>query len=89
LRRVATFDVSAVAGGSPCLGVGSENGDSGRKASPPLWLRVSAVASGQWGVVSRAQLGALGVSRHTADHWLRVGRLHRVHQGVYSVGHAA
>jgi Protein of unknown function (DUF559) len=61
---------------------------------------VSAVAGRQWGVVSRAQLRALGVSRHTADHWLRVGasaavvdawvqrqRLHRVHQGVYSVGH--
>ena len=41
------------------------------------------------GVVSRRQLGGLGVSRHTVDHWLRAGRLHRVHQGVYAFGHTA
>jgi hypothetical protein len=70
-------------------GVGSENGDSGRNASPPLWLGASELAGRQWGVMSRAQLRALGVSRDTADHWLRAGRLHRVHQGVYAVGHAA
>jgi hypothetical protein len=40
-------------------------------------------------VISRVQLRGLGVSRHTADHWLREGRLHRVHHGVYSVGHAS
>jgi hypothetical protein len=47
------------------------------------------VAERQWGVVARRQLAALGVSRHTADHWLRAGRLHRVHHGVYAVGHSA
>ena len=47
------------------------------------------MAGRQWGVVSRRQLSALGVSRDTADHWLRAGRLHRVHQGVYALGHAA
>ena len=47
------------------------------------------MAERQWGVVSRRQLAALGVSRHTADHWLRAGRLHRVHHGVYAVGHTA
>ncbi len=31
----------------------------------------------------------MGVSRHTADHWLRAGRLHRVHRGVYALGHTA
>jgi hypothetical protein len=40
-------------------------------------------------VVARRQLAALGVSRHTADHWLRAGRLHRVHRGVYALGHTA
>jgi hypothetical protein len=40
-------------------------------------------------VVARRQLAALGVSRHTADHWLRAGRLHRVHHGVYALGHTA
>ena len=38
---------------------------------------------------SRGAAAALGVSRHTADHWLRAGRLHRVHHGVYALGHAA
>ncbi|MGZ8635055.1 MAG: type IV toxin-antitoxin system AbiEi family antitoxin domain-containing protein, partial [Solirubrobacteraceae bacterium] len=38
--------------------------------------------------MSRTQLRAQGVSRHTADHWLRGGRLHRVHQGIYALGHA-
>ena len=47
------------------------------------------MAEQQWGVVARRQLSALGVSRHTADHWLRAGRLHRVHQGVYALGHTA
>ncbi len=47
------------------------------------------MAGRQWGVVSRGQLAALGVSRHTTDHWLRAGRLRRLHQGVYAVGHAA
>ncbi len=67
--------------------MGSENGDSGRKGSPPLWLAVSELAQRQWGVVARRQLAALGVSRHSADHWLRAGRLHRLHHGVYAVGH--
>ena len=49
---------------------------------------MSELAGRQWGVISRAQLRALDVSRHTADHWVRAGRLHRVHQGVYAVGHA-
>jgi hypothetical protein len=50
---------------------------------------VAKLAQRQWGVLARSQLAALGVSRHTVDHWLRAGRLHRLHQGVYAVGHAA
>ena len=50
---------------------------------------MSELAERQWGVVARRQLAALGVSRHTADHWLRAGRLHRVHHGVYALGHTA
>ena len=43
-------------------GVGSENGDSGRIASPPLWSSGgSELAERQWGVVARRQLAALGV----------------------------
>jgi predicted transcriptional regulator of viral defense system len=52
-------------------------------------LAVSELAERQWGVVARRQLAALGVSRHSADHWLRADRLHRLHHGVYAVGHTA
>jgi very-short-patch-repair endonuclease len=52
-------------------------------------LVVSDLAERQWGVVARRQLAALGVSRHTADHWLRAGRLQRLHHGVYALGHTA
>jgi very-short-patch-repair endonuclease len=50
---------------------------------------VAAIAARQHGVVSRAQLLALGLGRH-AIHWrLRSGRLHLLHRGVYAVGHTA
>jgi Transcriptional regulator, AbiEi antitoxin len=70
-------------------GVGSENGHSVWKGSPPLWLEVSELASRQWGVVARRQLLALGASTAVVDAWVRRGRLHRVHQGVYALGHTA
>lgn len=40
-------------------------------------------------MVSAAQLAALGVSRATVAAWTKRGRLHRLHRGVYAVGHAA
>ena len=67
--------------------MGSESAHSVWKGSPPLWARVSAVASRQWGVVSRAQLLRLGASAAVIDAWVQRQRLHRVHQGVYAVGH--
>lgn len=45
------------------------------------------VAEQQHGVVSRSQLGRLGLSEDAINRRLRLGRLHRVHQGVYAVGH--
>jgi very-short-patch-repair endonuclease len=47
---------------------------------------VLALAAGQHGVVTRAQLFELGLSSQAVDHRLRRGRLHRVHRGVYAVG---
>jgi very-short-patch-repair endonuclease len=47
------------------------------------------IASKQHGVVSAAQLIAAGINRHAIQHRARTGRLHRVHHGVYAVGHAA
>jgi very-short-patch-repair endonuclease len=64
------------------------DGDSGRKRNEPLWRAVAGRAAQQWGVVSRAQLRDLGVSRDAVDHWLRAARLQRLHRGVYAVGHA-
>src|SRR5215210_4639042 len=43
----------------------------------------------QHGVVSRAQLMALGLSRAEIDGRVRRKVLHRVHRGVYAVGHLA
>ncbi len=49
--------------------------------------RIAAVAETQGGVVSRAQLLAIGVSRDAVGRRVRAGKLHRVHAGVYAVGH--
>jgi Transcriptional regulator, AbiEi antitoxin/Protein of unknown function (DUF559) len=45
------------------------------------------VARLQWGVVSLAQLRALGFDRGAVAWRVRVGRLHPLHRGVYAVGH--
>jgi very-short-patch-repair endonuclease len=50
---------------------------------------VSALAARQYGVVGRDQLLGLELSRHAIRRRLEAGRLIRVHQGVYAVGHAA
>jgi hypothetical protein len=47
------------------------------------------LASRQHGIVARSQVVGLGVAGNTVDRWLRSGRLHRVHRGVYAVGHTA
>ena len=47
------------------------------------------LAARQHGVVSAAQLAEVGIGRTTVNRWMRRGRLHRLHRGVYAVGHAA
>lgn len=49
---------------------------------------IAALAGKQHGVVSRTQLLAAGITRRQIQWRLKRGRLHRVHRGVYSVGHA-
>jgi very-short-patch-repair endonuclease len=49
--------------------------------------RVSRLAGGQYGVVSRRQLVRLGLSTDAIDYRQQVGRLYRMHAGVYAVGH--
>ena len=41
----------------------------------------------QHGVIARAQLVQLGLTDSGIARRVRDGRLHRVHQGVYAVGH--
>jgi very-short-patch-repair endonuclease len=50
---------------------------------------VAAVASRQYGVITRQQLLACGVSSSMIDVRLRRFWLHRLHRGAYAVGHTA
>ncbi len=52
----------------------------------PVDARIAAVADRQHGNITLAQLTALGLNRHQVAYRVRIGRLHRVHPGVYSVG---
>jgi predicted transcriptional regulator of viral defense system len=45
------------------------------------------IAARQHGRVTWQQLVDEGVHRHAIQRWLEDGRLHRVHDGVYAVGH--
>jgi very-short-patch-repair endonuclease len=47
------------------------------------------LARRQWGVVSLAQLAALGLGPRGVQHRAATGRLRRVHRGVYAIGGAA
>jgi hypothetical protein len=49
----------------------------------------SKIAGRQHGVITAAQLIALGLSRSGIDKWVRKGLLHREFRGVYRLGHAA
>ena len=49
--------------------------------------RIAGLAVAQHGVASRPQLRELGLSEGAIASGVRLGRLHRVHQGVYAVGY--
>jgi Transcriptional regulator, AbiEi antitoxin/Protein of unknown function (DUF559) len=50
---------------------------------------IAELAQRQHGVVARRQLVELGLSGDAIAHRIEAGRLHRLHSGVYAVGHRA
>jgi len=59
-----------------------------RRFCPSTWDKIVArLAERQHGVVSARQLAAVGMSRNAVSARAQAGRLHRVHRGVYAVGH--
>jgi hypothetical protein len=57
----------------------------GPKTTPDRHL--ASIAARQYGVVSRAQLYEMGFGDRAVARRVRDGRLHRLHRGVYAVGH--
>lgn len=53
------------------------------------WALAAADARGQNGRITAAQLHARGVSNSSIDNGVRSGRLHRLHRGVFALGHLA
>jgi very-short-patch-repair endonuclease len=48
---------------------------------------VAMTAAEQHGVITLVQLNALGIGKHAVSSRVAAGKLHRLHRGVYSVGH--
>jgi very-short-patch-repair endonuclease len=57
-----------------------------QKGAPPDLL-VAKIAARQHGIVTTAQLAAAGLDASAVRRRVRSGRMHRLHQGIYAVGH--
>jgi very-short-patch-repair endonuclease len=57
--------------------------------SDTLDSAIARLANSQHGTVTAKQLAAVGLGRSAISERTRSGRLHRLHQGVYAVGHRA
>jgi len=58
----------------------------GRK-SAPIDFEIARIARVQHGIVTARQLAEMGLQTSAISKRARTGRLHRLHQGVYAVGH--
>jgi len=59
--------------------------DEHDKSGPDV--AIAAIAARQHGVITRAELVLVGVSKSAISDRVYAGRLHRIHRGVYAVGH--
>src|SRR5262245_61871626 len=57
----------------------------GREIDPEIAI----LATAQHGLVTAAQLAELGIGSSGGSKRVRRGNLHRLHRGVYAVGHSA
>lgn len=62
-------------------------GMSPKGRTPSFGVALGDLATAQHGVVSTPQLLRLGCAERTISEWGASGRLHRLHYGVYAVGH--
>jgi len=63
---------------------------SSLRLRPRGWdLEIAWIANRQHGLISLEQLEGMGMDRRTVAARGRSGRLHRIHRGVYSVGHVS
>jgi hypothetical protein len=56
-------------------------------APPSIDAAIARLAARQHGLITFLQLLAIGLSRAAITQRVRSGRLHRIHRGVYAVGH--
>jgi len=61
--------------------------DHGRKPQSHHDQAIAALAERQHGVVASWQLTAIGLGEGEIRYRVKVGRLHRIHRGVYAVGY--
>lgn len=59
------------------------------KVAKPAGVGLAEIADRQYGVVSISQLRDCGISDHAVRARGVLGQLHRIHQGVYALGHRA
>lgn len=63
------------------------DGSRPKVATPPVDRAIAAIARRQHGVISASQLADVGVAQRAISRRVAAGRLHRLHRGVYAVGH--